>query len=152
MQKPAGNAGLWGVSPYLLVSTWLPRQIAHNCASLAVERFLPITSPLLLSSPKLTDASTSSFWCSEATQIAQPGFWQWRVFSSSRYWPARRGEGLFFCHPTRTCSRRGSAGTAAARCCGEKPLECSWPREPLWEPCAAMATAQHHSSRWRPQP
>jgi len=48
-----------------------------------------------------------------------------------------------FCHPIRRCSRRGSAGMAAARCCGKRPL-----LRPgtLRERCAALATAQHHST------
>lgn len=58
--------------------------------------------PPLPSNPKLTDvllAHTSSSWCFEVTQIAQPGFWQRQAFSSSLHWPARRGEGLFFATP-----------------------------------------------------
>lgn len=42
----------------------------------------------------------------------------------------KAGRRAGFCHPIRTCSCRGSAGTAAVRYCGEKLPDCSWARGP----------------------
>lgn len=145
MQKPAGNAGLWGISPYLPVSTWLLRSIAHDRASLAMERsLLVISPPLLPSNPKLRGPASihQLFWRFKATRIAQPGFWQKQASSSSLYCPTR----LFFASPS---ERAAAEALQVGLLRGAVVRRCLTAPDPgtLGERCAAMGTAQHQSSR-----